>query len=76
VRDVNSLQEALFQTVGLLVGSMIVARRVVNGELDPSRFVLFIVYLAQVSIITLGIAPTLFDIRAALWPAKYAWVDL
>ena len=41
-----------FQTVGLLVGSMIVAQRVVNGQLDPSRFVLFIAYLAQVSLTT------------------------
>ncbi|KAJ3915681.1 mitochondrial half-size ABC transporter [Lentinula edodes] len=34
-------------TSGLLVGSIIVARRVVRGDLDPSDFVVFIVYLAQ-----------------------------
>ncbi|KAJ4494046.1 hypothetical protein C8J55DRAFT_500474 [Lentinula edodes] len=34
-------------TSGLLVGSIIVARRVVRGDLDPSYFVVFIVYLAQ-----------------------------
>jgi ATP-binding cassette subfamily B (MDR/TAP) protein 6 len=34
-------------TSGLLVGSAIVARRVVHGDLDPSKFVVFITYLAQ-----------------------------
>ncbi|KIL68923.1 hypothetical protein M378DRAFT_184787 [Amanita muscaria Koide BX008] len=34
-------------TLGLLVGSMIVAYRVTQGRSDPSRFVVFIVYLAQ-----------------------------
>ncbi|KAH9987023.1 hypothetical protein BJV74DRAFT_951775 [Russula compacta] len=34
-------------TVGLLVGSMIVARRVVNHGLNTSDFVFFITYLAQ-----------------------------
>ncbi|KAJ3819599.1 mitochondrial half-size ABC transporter [Lentinula raphanica] len=32
---------------GLLIGSIIVARRVVRGELDASYFVIFITYLAQ-----------------------------
>ena len=40
---------SLFQGVGLLVGSMIVARRIVIGQLDPSYFIFFITYLAQVS---------------------------
>ncbi|KAJ4468248.1 mitochondrial half-size ABC transporter [Lentinula aciculospora] len=34
-------------TSGLLIGSIIVARRVVRDELDPSDFVVFITYLAQ-----------------------------
>ncbi|KAI0044969.1 hypothetical protein FA95DRAFT_1522067 [Auriscalpium vulgare] len=34
-------------TVGLLVGSLIVAQRVVRGQLTPSDFVFFITYLAQ-----------------------------
>ncbi|THH20779.1 hypothetical protein EW146_g623 [Bondarzewia mesenterica] len=34
-------------TVGLLVGAIIVARRVTNGLLEPSDFVFFITYLAQ-----------------------------
>ncbi|KAI0058695.1 hypothetical protein BV25DRAFT_1901938 [Artomyces pyxidatus] len=34
-------------TVGLLVGSLIVAQRVVRGQLYPSDFVFFITYLAQ-----------------------------
>lgn len=36
------------QTIGLLVGSYIVALRVTRGESDPSEFVVFITYLAQV----------------------------
>ncbi|KAK7472887.1 ATP-binding cassette-type vacuolar membrane transporter Hmt1 [Stygiomarasmius scandens] len=34
-------------TAGLLVGSMIVALRITQGEADPSTFVVFITYLAQ-----------------------------
>jgi ABC-type transport system involved in Fe-S cluster assembly fused permease/ATPase subunit len=37
-----------FQTLGLLVGSMVVAMRVVKGDSKPSDFVIFITYLAQV----------------------------
>lgn len=59
------LETSFFQTVGFLVGSMIVAQRVVNGQLDPSRFVLFVTYLTQVSLITCG-NPTFLDIQAAL----------
>jgi len=44
---------------------MIVAKRVVNGQLDPSRFVLFVAYLAQVSLITRSHL-TFLDIQAAL----------
>jgi hypothetical protein len=44
---------------------MIVAQRVVNGQLDPSRFVLFVAYLAQVSVITRG-NPTFLDIQTAI----------
>lgn len=36
------------QTLGLLVGAMIVALRVTKGQSDPSDFVFFITYLAQV----------------------------
>jgi ATP-binding cassette subfamily B (MDR/TAP) protein 6 len=42
----------LCQTVGLLVGSMIVAHRIVKDQLDRKYFVFFIVYLAQVGPIT------------------------
>ncbi|KAI0249585.1 hypothetical protein BJV78DRAFT_1129371 [Lactifluus subvellereus] len=42
-----NLVQNLIITVGLLVGSMIVAYRVVNGELEPSDFVFFVTYLAQ-----------------------------
>ena len=36
------------QTVGLLVGTLIVAQRVTVGTLKASDFVFFITYLAQV----------------------------
>jgi hypothetical protein len=39
---------ALRQSLGLLVGSMIVALRVTKGTSAPSDFVFFITYLAQV----------------------------
>jgi ATP-binding cassette subfamily B (MDR/TAP) protein 6 len=42
-----NLIQNLIITVGLLVGSMIVAQRVVNGQLKPSHFVFFVTYLAQ-----------------------------
>ncbi|KAF8267679.1 hypothetical protein EI94DRAFT_1729904 [Lactarius quietus] len=42
----NMIQNLII-TVGLLVGSMIVAQRVVNGQLEPSDFVFFVTYLAQ-----------------------------
>ena len=35
------------QTLGLLVGAMIVAMRVVRGQSQPHEFVFFITYLAQ-----------------------------
>lgn len=38
------------QTLGLLVGAMIVALRVTRGQSQPHEFVLFITYLAQVSL--------------------------
>ena len=43
------LSTAFFQTIGLLVESMIVAQQIVDHELDPSYFVFFVAYLAQVS---------------------------
>jgi ATP-binding cassette subfamily B (MDR/TAP) protein 6 len=42
-----NLVQNLIITVGLLVGSMIVAQRIVNNQLDPSYFVFFIAYFAQ-----------------------------
>ncbi|KAI0266983.1 hypothetical protein BC834DRAFT_871984 [Gloeopeniophorella convolvens] len=42
-----NLVQSFIITVGLLVGSMIVAHRVVNGLLKPKDFVFFITYLAQ-----------------------------
>lgn len=42
-------QLTVYQTLGLLVGSMIVASRVTHGLARPSEFVMFITYLAQVS---------------------------
>jgi len=53
MRSCTRLLTALFQTVGLLVGSMIVAQQIVNNKLDPSYFVFFVTYLAQVSRIIL-----------------------
>ena len=53
MRNCTRLLTALLQTVGLLVGSLIVAQRIVNHQLDPSYFVFFVTYLAQVSRITL-----------------------
>ncbi|KAI9457421.1 hypothetical protein F5148DRAFT_1287661 [Russula earlei] len=49
IRAMNllNLVQNLIITVGLLVGSMIVARRIVNHQLDPSYFIYFITYLAQ-----------------------------
>jgi len=44
-----NLVQNLIIGVGLLVGSMIVARRIVFGQLDASYFIFFITYLAQVS---------------------------
>ena len=38
------------QTLGLLVGSMLLALRVTKGLSDSGDFVLFITYLSQVSI--------------------------
>jgi ATP-binding cassette subfamily B (MDR/TAP) protein 6 len=38
----------LTQSIGLLVGSMIVALRVTRGQSTASDFVIFITYLAQV----------------------------
>jgi len=60
-----NLVQNLIITVGLLVGSMIVAQRVVNHQLYPSDFVLFIAYLAQVSSIVWG-SRTNLDIRVAI----------
>jgi hypothetical protein len=40
----------VLQTVGLLVGSLVVALRVTNGQLAASDFVFFVTYLAQVLI--------------------------
>jgi hypothetical protein len=51
---------------------MIVAQQIVNNQLDPSYFVFFITYLAQVGRITWTVQ-TALDIRAALWPTQYAW---
>ncbi|KAH9957336.1 hypothetical protein BC827DRAFT_1226357 [Russula dissimulans] len=42
-----NLVQNLIISVGLLVGSMIVAHRVVIGQLDASYFIFFITYLAQ-----------------------------
>ncbi|TFK75330.1 hypothetical protein BDN72DRAFT_954958 [Pluteus cervinus] len=42
-----NLVQNLIITVGLLVGSMMVARRVTRGESEPYEFVVFITYLAQ-----------------------------
>ncbi|KAH9020826.1 hypothetical protein EDB85DRAFT_2152777 [Lactarius pseudohatsudake] len=42
-----NLIQNLILTVGLLVGSMIVAHKVVNGQLKPSDFVFVVTYLVQ-----------------------------
>ncbi|KAF8490345.1 hypothetical protein F5888DRAFT_1808164 [Russula emetica] len=42
-----NLVQNLIITVGLLVGCMIVAQKIVNNQLDPSYFVFFVTYLAQ-----------------------------
>ncbi|KAH9168239.1 hypothetical protein EDB89DRAFT_1992643 [Lactarius sanguifluus] len=42
-----NLIQNLILTVGLLVGSMIVAHKVVNGQLVPSDFVFVVTYLVQ-----------------------------
>ncbi|KAI1791257.1 hypothetical protein LXA43DRAFT_1011840 [Ganoderma leucocontextum] len=44
IRQYQSLE---YKTLGLLVGSMIVAMRVVRGQSQPHEFVFFITYLAQ-----------------------------
>lgn len=36
------------QTIGFLVGSIIVALRVTQGSSTPSEFVIFVIYLGQV----------------------------
>ncbi|KAF8054164.1 mitochondrial half-size ABC transporter [Lyophyllum atratum] len=42
-----NLIQNLIITLGLLIGSMLVAYRVTNGQSDPGSFVVFITYLAQ-----------------------------
>ncbi|KAL0580337.1 ATP-binding cassette-type vacuolar membrane transporter Hmt1 [Marasmius crinis-equi] len=44
LREYQSLE---YRTSGLLIGSIIVAKRVVSGEMDSSHFVEFIAYLQQ-----------------------------
>jgi len=41
---------SLTQTLGLLVGSFMVAHEIVLGSSDASKFIVFITYLAQVTI--------------------------
>lgn len=60
------LLTVLIQTVGLLVGSMIAARLVVNCQLDPRDFLFFIAYLAHVSPRIWGNPITIFDTTVAL----------
>ncbi|KAG4070087.1 hypothetical protein HA402_006799, partial [Bradysia odoriphaga] len=47
VRVLPVLKLTVYQTLGLLIGSMIVASRVTHGLARPSEFVMFITYLAQ-----------------------------
>ncbi|KAF5389422.1 hypothetical protein D9757_004356 [Collybiopsis confluens] len=50
IRSNSSLRTFAYEsmkTSGLLVGSMIVARRIIRGDLEPYHFVIFITYLAQ-----------------------------
>ncbi|KAH9945694.1 hypothetical protein B0H21DRAFT_892116 [Amylocystis lapponica] len=42
-----NLVQNLIITLGLLVGSMIVAHRITSGESEPYQFVFFVTYLAQ-----------------------------
>jgi ABC-type transport system involved in Fe-S cluster assembly fused permease/ATPase subunit len=46
-----NLVQTLIITLGLLVGSLIVASRITRGQSNTSDFVVFITYYAQVGIL-------------------------
>ena len=68
----------LLQTLGLLVGSMIVALRVTRGESEPYEFVFFITYLAQVRAYdgNVSVGSTLIDHFEAVRTFEHARIYL